>query len=129
MQASVSGVRVIVRGDIAPGIASAGAGSGSTPQGVGRALHSNFEPEVEESVAYGYLVTYVDDVLILAPDLVSDKPKTVAENKWNITEKPTVAFGSGHSVEYPSVNIAAKDSDEWFGKERELATAYSAHIK
>ena len=36
---------------------------------------------------------------------------------------------SGVKDKWDARNIAAKDSDEWFGKERELATAYSAHIK
>ena len=36
---------------------------------------------------------------------------------------------SGVKDKWDARNIAAKDSDEWFGKEREWATAYSAHIK
>ena len=79
-------------------------------EGVGRALRSNFDPEVAESGAYGYLATYVDDFLILGPDPIIDNAKGVFEAKWKITEKPTVAYGSGCSVEYLSVNITAQDT-------------------
>ena len=74
-------VWVIVRGDIAPGIASEGAGSGSTSEGVGRALHSNFDPQVAESGVYSYLATYVNDVLILGPDPIIDNVKGEVEAK------------------------------------------------
>ena len=36
---------------------------------------------------------------------------------------------SGVKDKWDARNNAAKDSDEWFGKEREWATSYSAHIK
>ena len=53
------------------------------------------------------MVTYVDDFLILAPDAFLDKVNGAIESKWRITEKPTVHYGSGISVEYLSVNITA----------------------
>ena len=44
------------------------------------------------------MVTYVDDFLILAPDAVINSVAGVIEKKWKITQKPTVAYGSGCSV-------------------------------
>ena len=36
---------------------------------------------------------------------------------------------SGVRDRWDARNIAAKDSDEWFGREREWAAAYNTHIK
>ena len=77
---------------------------------MGRALRSSFNTEVAESVAYGYLVTYVGDFLILGPGPIIDNVKGVIEARWNITDKPAVACGSGCSVEYLSVHITALDT-------------------
>ena len=82
---------------------------GLLPKGGGRPLHPSFNPEEAESGAYGYLVTYVDDFLIMAPDDTIDQLSAVIAAKWKITEKPKVTFGSGGSVEYLSVNITATE--------------------
>ena len=55
----------------------------------------------------GFLVTYVDDFLILGGDALTDRVTDVIKQKWKITEKPKVSYGSGNSVEYLSVNITA----------------------
>ena len=36
---------------------------------------------------------------------------------------------SGVRDRWDARNIAAKDSDEWFGREREWSAAYNTHIK
>ena len=87
---------------------SKGVGSGGiVSEDAGRPLHARFDPEVAESQCFGYLATYVDDFQILASDPVIEQVRGVIEAKWRITEKPTVSFGSGSSVEYLSVNITA----------------------
>ena len=63
---------------------------------------------VDEAV--GYLITYVDDFLILGADPLIDKVTDVIRGQWKITEKPTVSIASGNSVEYLSVNITATPS-------------------
>ena len=55
----------------------------------------------------GFLVTYVDDFLILGGDALTDRVTDVIKQKWKSTEKPKVAYGSECSVEYLSVNITA----------------------
>ena len=101
-------VWMIVRGDKvkAGKLGSAGSG-GYVSKDAGRPLHAHFDPEVAESQCIGFLVTYVDDFLILASDPVIEQVRGVIEAKWRITEKPTVSYGSGCSVEYLSVNITA----------------------
>ena len=59
------------------------------------------------SAAIGFLATYVDDCLILSSDPVVEAATNVIRAQWEITDKPTVSFGSGASVDHISVNITA----------------------
>ena len=78
------------------GIVAEAAGSGGTA--------------TADSAVIGFLVTYVDDSLILGADPVIGAVTNVIRAQWKITEKPTVSIASGNSVEYLSVNITATPS-------------------
>ena len=93
-------VWMIVRGDKGKNnksLGSTGSG-GNVPEDAGRPLHPQFDAEVQDSRCFGYLVTYVDDFLILSSDPFIEAVKGVSEAKWRTTEKPTVSYGSGCSV-------------------------------
>ena len=55
----------------------------------------------------GWIVVYVDGVAIIADDPAIDLVRDKIAQKWRITDKPTVSFGSGRTVEYLSVDIRA----------------------
>ena len=57
-----------------------------------------------------YLITYVDDFLILGPAPLIDKVTEVFKGQWKVTDKPSVSYESGNSVEYLSVNSTATPS-------------------
>ena len=52
------------------------------------------------------------DFAILSSDPVSDLVNKAIEEKWKVSDKPIVPFGSGKTVEYLSVEIEAV-SDGW----------------
>ena len=60
----------------------------------------------------GWIVVYVDDFAIASSDPVSELVKKAIEEKWKISDKPLVPFGSRKMAEYLSVEITVA-SDGW----------------
>ena len=105
-------VWMIVRGSVDTQGATGSKGDNAAKT-TGQPLHECFFPEEPESAAFGYLVIYVDDFLVISDDPFIDAVRDKLRGTWQITDKPTVNFGSGLSVEYLSVHITA-DKDGWF---------------
>ena len=64
------------------------------PRG-GRPLHEAFSPVEAESAAFGYLVIYVDDFLVVSSDPFIYAARGALLSKWKVTDKPTIQYGSG----------------------------------
>ena len=61
--------------------ASKGAGApGSASKGAGRPLREALSPEIADSAAFGYLVTYVGDFLIASDDPFIDAARDLLAN-------------------------------------------------
>ena len=75
------------------------------PEGAGRP-ERNAKPED----VVGYLVVYVDDFLILGLPKTIDAVTVAIKSVGKITDNPTLKWGSGLTVEYLSVEIAAVEN-------------------
>ena len=62
-----------------------------TPQGV---LHPS-----GDAPAVGWVVVYVDDFLVVGSDGTIDATTETLTDRWKISEKPTIQYGSSCSVE------------------------------
>ena len=80
-------VWVIVRsaGDIVP----KGAGPRRPADEEATPLHDTFSSDHTESAAFGYIVIYVGDFLIISDDPFIDAVRDKLQAKWKITDKPT----------------------------------------
>ena len=80
---------------------------------MGRPLHEAYSSDCADSAAFGYICVYVDDFLIVSDDPFIEAVKAILLKTWKVTDKPTVHFGDGTSIEYLSVNITAEKTG-WF---------------
>ena len=69
-----------------------------------------------DPTAFGYLVIYVDDFLVVSDDPWIDAVRDALNHEREITDKPTVHFGSSMRIEYLSVNITAERSGLFLGR-------------
>ena len=70
-----------------------------TPQGV-------WNPKTDVP-AVGWVVVYVDDFLIVGDNPTIEATTEAINNRWKVSEKPTLQYGSNLSVEYLSVDVKA----------------------
>ena len=66
----------------------------------------NASEEVGAAVM-GCIVASVDDFAVISDDPVAELVTQAIVKKWRITDKPAIKAGSGDTVEYLSVEVAA----------------------